>query len=233
MSNTKAVQIEHREDGIEELQAETAIQLDDSVLIKMADSLENLGDVTHDAATATEFEHKLTFFQAIRMYPKPAFFSMAMSLSLIMEGYDTSLLGNFFGYPAFQRKFGEPAGNGTYQLTATWQSSLQAPVQVGEIIGLWLASALADRYGYKKTMLGAELLMIGVIFMMFFAQNLGMLLAGEILCGLPWGAFQTLTTTYAAEVSPMALRPYLTTYCNMCVSRSPSLFQTCYSKRGV
>ena len=33
---------------------------------------------------------------------------------------------------------------------------------------------------------------------------------------MPWGAFQTLTTTYAAEVCPVALRAYLTTYVNLC-----------------
>ena len=30
------------------------------------------------------------------------------------------------------------------------------------------------------------------------------------------GVFQTLTTTYAAEVTPVVLRPYLTTYVNLC-----------------
>ena len=43
-----------------------------------------------------------------------------------------------------------------------------------------------------------------------------MLLAGEILCGIPWGVFQTITTAYAAEVTPVQLRPYLTTYVNLC-----------------
>jgi SP family general alpha glucoside:H+ symporter-like MFS transporter len=65
-------------------------------------------------------------------------------------------------------------------------------------------------------MLGALFMIGGAIFLLFFAQNIGMLMAGEILCGIPWGAFQTLTTTYAAEVAPIALRPYLTTYVNMC-----------------
>ena len=195
-----------------------AVHLDDAVLVQMADKVTDLSQITADARAATEFERRMTFWQAIKMYPKPAFFSMVMSLSLIMEGYDTSLLGGFFGYPAFQRRFGEPAGDGTYQLSATWQSSLQAAVQVGEILGLWVAGSLADRFGYRKTLLGAEVMMIGVIFIMFFAQNLPMLLVGEILCGFPWGAFQTLTTTYAADISPLALRPYLTTYCNLCVS---------------
>ncbi|GME74521.1 unnamed protein product [Ambrosiozyma monospora] len=43
-----------------------------------------------------------------------------------------------------------------------------------------------------------------------------MLLTGEILLGIPWGAFQTLTVTYAAEVCPLTLRVYLTTYVNVC-----------------
>lgn len=50
----------------------------------------------------------------------------------------------------------------------------------------------------------------------FTAQNVQTLLAGEILCGIPWGVFQTLTITYASEVCPVALRGYLTCYVNMC-----------------
>ena len=41
----------------------------------------------------------------------------------------------------------------------------------------------------------------GFIFIMVFANSLGMLVAGQVLCGIPWGVFQTLTTAYAAEVS--------------------------------
>ena len=49
----------------------------------------------------------------------------------------------------------------------------------------------------------------------FTAQSVNALLAAEILCGIPWGIFQTLTITYASEVCPVALRGYLTTYVNM------------------
>ena len=34
--------------------------------------------------------------------------------------------------------------------------------------------------------------------------------------GIPWGAFQSVTAAYASEVAPMVLRPYLTTFINMC-----------------
>jgi SP family general alpha glucoside:H+ symporter-like MFS transporter len=139
-----------------------------------------------------------------------------------MEGYDTSLLGGFFAYPAFRERFGVPVGDGSYQVTAPWQSGLQAGVQVGEIAGLFAAGIVAEHWGYKKSILSAQIMMILVIFMMFFAQSVQMLMVGEVLCGIPWGAFQTLTTTYAAEISPMALRPYLTTFVNLCVSVSGS-----------
>lgn len=138
----------------------TVVRLDDVVLGRMANSIKNIGEVTQDAHVATEFERKMSFGQAFRMYPKATIFSFILSMSLIMEGYDTALLGGFFGYPAFQKRFGKPVGDGTYQLTASWQSGLQNGVQVGEIIGLWIAGVLAERYGYRKTMLGALVMMV-------------------------------------------------------------------------
>jgi SP family general alpha glucoside:H+ symporter-like MFS transporter len=38
----------------------------------------------------------------------------------------------------------------------------------------------------------------------------------QVLCGIPWGVFQTLTTAYASEVCPIQLRGYLTAYVNLC-----------------
>lgn len=43
-----------------------------------------------------------------------------------------------------------------------------------------------------------------------------MIEAGEVLCGIPWGVFQSLTIVYVAEVRPVNLRAYLTTYVNLC-----------------
>lgn len=54
------------------------------------------------------------------------------------------------------------------------------------------------------------------IFLAFFAFHIRMLLVAEILCGLSWGVFQTLATTYAAEVMPVTLRAYLTSNVNLC-----------------
>ncbi|EXF74873.1 general alpha-glucoside permease [Colletotrichum fioriniae PJ7] len=175
-----------------------------------------LDHVAHDAQAATEGQKNMSVMESFRAYPKSVAFSMVLSLCIVMEAYDTSLIGNFYGLPQFRRRFGVRLENGDYQLTSTWQSGLQNATQVGQMIGLFVGGIVAERYGYKKTFLGALVLNIAFIFLFFFAQNIGYLLAGGLLCGLPWGAFQALTTTYAADVTPMALRPIMTTYTNMC-----------------
>lgn len=86
----------------------------------------------------------------------------------------------------------------------------------GQIIGLYINGWIADKFGYKKTMIGAQIAMIALIFMPFFAQNIQTILASNILLGIPWGIFQTLTITYASDIAPVILRPFFTTYVNMC-----------------
>lgn len=55
----------------------------------------------------------------------------------------------------------------------------------------------------------------------YFAVYLGKWLEAGRICScfansLPRGVFQTITPSYAAEVVPMELRPYLTCYVNLC-----------------
>lgn len=57
--------------------------------------------LTEYAKEGNENEHELTVMQAIKMYPMALFWALAVSGCVIMEGYDTILIGNFYAYPAF------------------------------------------------------------------------------------------------------------------------------------
>jgi len=87
--------------------------------------------------------------------------------------------------------------------------------RAGEVIGLLINGYISEKYGFRKTMIASLMMMTGAIFLLFFAPNVKILVLGEVVCGIPWGVFQTLTTQYASEVSPVVLRPYLTTFVNM------------------
>lgn len=171
-----------------------------------------------EAAAATEAEHALGLWRSLRLYRKACLWSIFFSTCIVMEGFDLTIINGLYVYPAFARKFGEPTspGSSDYELTAAWQSGLSNAALSGQILGLFATGVIADRFGYRKTLVGALFLCICFIFIIFFAESLPQLLAGELLIGFPWGVFQTLTTTYAAEVCPTHLRAYLTTYVNLC-----------------
>ncbi|KAL8337235.1 hypothetical protein RB601_008658 [Gaeumannomyces tritici] len=178
--------------------------------------IHNLEAMIEGAKRATENEHKMGLFEALRMYPKASAWSILISVAVIMEGFDVVLLSNFYAYPEFKKSFGNPTGNGDYQLPAQWQAGLSNGVACGQIFGLLINGIIAERWGYRKVYIGSMVCLTGFIFLFFFANSLPMLLAAEVLCGIPWGIFQTLTTSYAAEVAPVALRAYLTTWVNAC-----------------
>lgn len=93
-------------------------------------------NATDDANAANEEEKNMTLMQALKRYPKAAAWSLLVSTTLIMEGFDTTLLYALFALPVFQRKFGTPNQDGEYEITSQWQIGLNMCVLVGEMMGL-------------------------------------------------------------------------------------------------
>lgn len=84
------------------------------------------------------------------------------------------------------------------------------------IAGGILNGYCASRWGYRIVMFVALMFLNGLIFITFFANSTGVLVAGQVLCGLSWGVFATIGPAYASEVCPTVLRGYLTIYVNLC-----------------
>jgi SP family general alpha glucoside:H+ symporter-like MFS transporter len=209
MSRRKSSVIELPEDN-------NALHPEDTVIRRASVAVENFAGLSSEAKDATEQEHSMSFMQAVKLYPKAVGWSMLLSTAIVMEGYDVVLLSSFYALPQFNQKYGVIAADGEYTIPAPWKSGLSNGALCGEILGLFINGIISEKYGYRKTMIGSLCLMIAFIFIPFFSHNLPTLLAGEILCGIPWGVFQTLTTAYASEVCPVVLRAYLCTYVNLC-----------------
>lgn len=154
---------------------------------KMSAANPDIIDMTKDAAKATESEHNMTLIQGLRLYPKAVGWSILLSCTIIMEGFDIVLIANLLAVPAFKKAFGEQLPDGSYEVTAAWQSGLTNGAYVGEMIGLMLNGWIAERYGFRKTMIGALSATFCLIFIVFFVQSIEMLLVGLILLGIPWG----------------------------------------------
>lgn len=168
-------------------------QPDGTVLAKDMSHLARLSRVEtlirNDASEAANLETNMSLKDGIRLYPAAIAWSMAISTCIVMEGFDLVLINGLYGQPAFAKRFGKLASDGTYQISAAWQSGLSNGALVGEILGLMIVGVVAERIGYRKTLIIALTMITCFIFLLFFAQSLPMLLIGEILCGIPWGAF--------------------------------------------
>lgn len=101
-----------KRDGIEPAVAETVGKPEDG------DQPMSTVQILQNAKLATDKEHKMTLLQGIKLYPKAVAWSMLISTCIVMEGYDISLVGNFYAFPQFNRKYGEKLGDGSYQVPA-------------------------------------------------------------------------------------------------------------------
>ena len=193
--------------------------IQNAVELSPADTKFYDADLNRQAKLADEVERQETIWQAVGKHRLALFWALMVSMCVIMEGYDTILLGNFYAYPQFAKKFGtytvgDP--DNPYQVSAAWQAGLSNASGVGAFFGAMLNGVLVDRFGQKRVVLASLLTLTAFIFIVFFAPNAGVLLAGEFLCGLPWGIFATTSPAYASEVLPIGLRVYLTSWTNMC-----------------
>ena len=108
-----------------------------------------------------------------------------------MEGFDAHILGNLWGLQRFQETYGSyDPGSKSYQVSAPWQAAISNMVYVGNIIGVAVGAYIVDTFGYRKSIIMTLVFLSGAIGLVAFSPNKGALLAGELLCGIPWGVFR-------------------------------------------
>ncbi|KAH8665537.1 general substrate transporter [Ilyonectria robusta] len=165
-----------------------------------------------DAEAAMVWEHSLTPRRALKLYSKAVWFGAYISLALVMEGFDTKITGSLYAVPAFQEAFGSRQPDGSYEISAAWQSGIGGISGVTSILGMFMGGYVSERFGFRKTMMTALVSMPPIVLIFFFAPRLEVLAVAVFLMGMsfPLGIFQTVTTVYVTDISPTALRPYLT-----------------------
>lgn len=134
-----------------------------------------------------------------------------------MEGYDVTLIGSFYGYPTFKKKYGTfLESTGDKQISADWQQRFNCLGALANIIGAMLNGWATSKWGHRKVLMISLFWLASFIFVVFFAPSIEVMLVGQFLCNIPWGVFATTGPAYAAEVTPLAIRGYLTAYINLC-----------------
>jgi MFS transporter, SP family, general alpha glucoside:H+ symporter len=181
------------------------------------DEIEQSHGFDSAAQIATEDEHNLGFREACQRYPAAVFWAITISFTIVMEGYDTSLMNNFYAYPAFRRKYGTYyADLDEWVVGANWQVALSDVGNIGSVIGLLINGYVTEKFGHRLVIMVGLVVMSACIFIPFFAPNINVLLVGQVLGGIPTGVFAIMGSSYSSEVCPLALRGFLTSFVNIC-----------------
>lgn len=90
--------------------------------------------VTDDTNVAIHNEHKMTVRQSLQFWWKAIVFSFVISLCVVMEGYDTSLMNKFFAFTPFRNRFGDEVdADGNKLVSSRWQTIILNGTQVRRI----------------------------------------------------------------------------------------------------
>lgn len=124
-----------------------------------------------------------------------------------MEAYCVFLMGSFIALPRFAKDFGNyNAAQDKYFVAASWQSAFQCMGPVGAFIGVFLAGPITSKVGYRWATIGGLMALNCFILVFYFGKTLGVLVASQILEGIPWGIFIANAPAYCSEIVPMRLR---------------------------
>lgn len=108
--------------------------LDDKAAGYVAEKVDSttLGHAAADGTNAAiDNEHKMSVRQSLRFWWKAIVFSFVISLAVVMEGYDTSLMNKFFAFEPFRNRFGDQENpEGGRLVSARWQTIILNGTQV-------------------------------------------------------------------------------------------------------
>ncbi|KKY15570.1 putative maltose permease [Phaeomoniella chlamydospora] len=135
------------------------------------------------------------------------------AMTAVGWGFDAQVNGAILSVPRFREDFGY-IYKGQPILPASWQSAFNSISSVGQFLGGFICSWLADLIG-RRAALGIGLVFCAAgIFGEVFATVKVAFLIGKLIVGVGLGFCLTLGPLYCSEISPVALRGLTTSGTN-------------------
>ncbi|KAI8715988.1 hypothetical protein NCS52_01108100 [Fusarium sp. LHS14.1] len=131
--------------------------------------------------------------------------ALVASMSALAMGYDTAVIGGTMALESFIRDFGLDTAEKTER--DTLQGNIVSTFQAGCFFGALLTFPIAEKYGRKKTIIGAALVfLLGGTLMTAANGNMSMVVGGRAVAGLGIGASSLTVPVYIAETAPPSIR---------------------------
>ncbi|KAK8148041.1 hypothetical protein G3M48_000520 [Beauveria asiatica] len=158
-----------------------------------------------------EYGH-LSLWQAIKKWNRVFWYSLAISSTILMFGYDFVIVGNSSSMPAFQQDFGQ-LYQGRWIIPSLWLGLWTFISPGGMMFGSLFVGYFQDWCGRKASFFVSAILAAIAVAICFCSQypddilhRRGTFLAGKGAQGLALGMMMTTCQTYLSEIIPPKLR---------------------------
>jgi len=123
-------------------------------------------------------------------------------------GYDTGAINGILAMAAFREDFttGYIERDGLPGISPNQVSMVVAMLSAGTVLGALLSAPLGDRYGRRRSLIGAVLVFCVGGILQVCATDIPMLVAGRGVAGVGVGTISVLVPLYQSEMAPKWIR---------------------------
>jgi sugar porter (SP) family MFS transporter len=124
----------------------------------------------------------------------------------LLFGYDTGSINGILAMDTFKAQFSTGMKNGTPTMTPNQVSLIVSMLSAGTILGALVSAPLGDRFGRRRSLIGAiGIFCFGAIFQVC-AADIPLLLVGRFFAGVGVGIVSVLVPLYQSEMAPKWIR---------------------------
>ncbi|KAM0542659.1 hypothetical protein ACHAPJ_012691 [Fusarium lateritium] len=145
----------------------------------------------------------------VKTFWRAMLFCMILNWAALNDGFQQQIPGNVIPMQSFINQMADTTINGEPTISAKVISYWQGFAEMSKTLGMFTGGYFADRFGRKKAMLGAIVILLGGSIAEITAFDWKSWLGAAVLVRCGVGLAQSILITYVSELSPFQIRGFM------------------------
>ncbi|KAI4778085.1 MFS general substrate transporter [Aureobasidium sp. EXF-3400] len=153
----------------------------------------------------------------VKTFWKAMLFCMVLNWAALNDGFQQQVPGNVIPMQAFINQMYDTTIDGKPAVSAKVVSYWQGFAEMSKTLGMFAGGWFADRFGRKKAMIGAIVVLLGGSITEITAFSWQSWLGAAVFVRLGVGLAQSILITYISEIAPFQIRGFMIGAYQLCL----------------
>ncbi|THY41778.1 MFS general substrate transporter [Aureobasidium pullulans] len=153
----------------------------------------------------------------VRTFWKAMLFCLVLNWAALNDGFQQQVPGNVIPMQAFINQMYDTRIDGKPAVSAKVVSYWQGFAEMSKTVGMFAGGWFADRFGRKKAMIGAIVILLGGSIAEITAFSWQSWSGAAVLVRLGVGLAQSILITYISEIAPFQIRGFMIGAYQLCL----------------